>query len=58
VFVDAGDFKVNQRTVFELGGSSKNKIQINTQKDAYVVADNLEIGSENRIPLWLFGFLY
>jgi predicted AAA+ superfamily ATPase len=57
-FVDAGDFKVNQRTVFELGGPSKNKKQIHTQKDAYIVADNLEIGSENRIPLWLFGFLY
>jgi predicted AAA+ superfamily ATPase len=57
-FVDAGDFKVNQRTVFELGGPSKNKKQIHAQKDAYIVADNLEIGSENRIPLWLFGFLY
>jgi predicted AAA+ superfamily ATPase len=57
-FVDAGDFKVDQRTVFELGGPSKNKKQIQSQKDVYIVADNLEIGSENRIPLWLFGFLY
>jgi hypothetical protein len=23
-----------------------------------VAADNLEVGTENRIPLWMFGLLY
>lgn len=26
--------------------------------DAYIAADNVEYGSYNKIPLWLFGFLY
>ena len=25
---------------------------------SYVVADNIEIGYGNKIPLWLFGFMY
>jgi len=25
---------------------------------AYIVADNIEYGFANKIPLWLFGFLY
>jgi predicted AAA+ superfamily ATPase len=27
-------------------------------QDSFVVADNIEIGFGNKIPLWLFGFLY
>ncbi len=26
--------------------------------DSHVVADNLEVGLGNKIPLWRFGFLY
>jgi hypothetical protein len=26
--------------------------------DSYVVNDDVEIGMGNKIPLWLFGFLY
>lgn len=25
---------------------------------SFVVADNIEVGFGNKIPLWLFGFLY
>jgi hypothetical protein len=36
------------------------KCKINTicVFDAFVVKDDIEIGSGNIIPLWLFGFLY
>jgi len=32
--------------------------QIQKEENAYIVADNIEIGPKNKIPLWLFGFLY
>ncbi|GAH48766.1 unnamed protein product, partial [marine sediment metagenome] len=27
-------------------------------KNAYLVTDDIEYGFDNKIPLWLFGFLY
>lgn len=35
-----------------------NKKQILNADNAFVVADNIEYGFENKIPLWLFGFMY
>lgn len=32
--------------------------QIADLPDSYVVADNIETGYGNKIPLWLFGFIY
>ncbi|WP_457560701.1 ATP-binding protein [Caminibacter sp.] len=52
-----GDFLVNGYT-FEIGGKNKTKKQIKDLENAYVIADDIEIGSGNKIPLWLFGFLY
>lgn len=37
---------------------TKSKKQIKNIANAYIVRDNIEIGSNNIIPLWLFGFLY
>lgn len=54
----AGDFLVDQKFVFEIGGRSKGYKQIAEQKDAFIVKDGIEIGAMNVIPLWLFGFLY
>ena len=53
-----GDFIVDDKYIFEVGGKYKTKKQILNQPDAFVVKDNLEIGVLNNIPLWLFGFLY
>ena len=53
-----GDFMVDERYIFEVGGRSKTKKQIKNLDEAWVVADDIEIGSEKKIPLWLFGFLY
>ena len=52
------DFLVNNTYTFEVGGKNKKDAQIKELKEAYVVADNIEIGYRNKIPLWLFGMLY
>jgi len=55
---DGGDFIVNDRYTFEVGGKGKNKKQIKNTPDSYIVSDDIEIGVSNKIPLWLFGFVY
>lgn len=62
-YTEQGDFLVDtyQATYhFELGGKGKGKDfrQIRHLDNAFVVADDIEVGAGNRIPLWLFGFLY
>ena len=52
-----GDFIVNN-TIFEIGGKNKTSKQIKGIENSYVVVDDIEIGHKNKIPLWLFGFLY
>jgi predicted AAA+ superfamily ATPase len=52
------DFLVANKFTFEIGGKNKSKKQIKNTANAYVVKDDIEIGSNNIIPLWLFGFLY
>jgi predicted AAA+ superfamily ATPase len=53
-----GDFLVQERYTFEIGGSGKKYDQIAGIKDSYIASDNIEYGFGNKIPLWLFGFLY
>lgn len=53
-----GDFLVDKKVLFEVGGKKKNFNQIAEHPSAYVVSDNLEIGVQRKIPLWLLGFLY
>ncbi|MFN4971607.1 MAG: ATP-binding protein [Bacteroidota bacterium] len=53
-----GDFLVNGKYTFEVGGKSKSKKQIKSVKNSYIAADMLEYGFDTKIPLWLFGFLY
>ena len=53
-----GDFLIDGRYTFEVGGKNKGYVQIADIKDSFIAADNLEVGYGNKIPLWLFGFLY
>jgi predicted AAA+ superfamily ATPase len=53
-----GDFLVDETFTVEIGGKSKSSTQISGIPNAWIAADDLEIGSSNKIPLWLFGFLY
>lgn len=55
---ERGDFVIDGEATVEIGGKSKTASQIRTERNAYVVVDDVEIGAGRRIPLWLFGFLY
>ncbi|MDD2735021.1 MAG: AAA family ATPase [Desulfuromonadaceae bacterium] len=54
----SGDFIVNGQHTFEIGGKKKGFKQVSGVADAFVVADDIETGFKNKIPLWIFGFLY
>ncbi|QIL40701.1 ATP-binding protein [Pedobacter sp. HDW13] len=53
-----GDFLIDDIYTFEVGGTGKTNKQIEGINKAYLALDNLESGINNKIPLWLFGFLY
>ena len=53
-----GDFLVDGDWLFEVGGKGKKFDQIKDLAKSYVAYDDVEIGIGNKIPLWLFGFLY
>lgn len=57
-FAKDGDFLIDNRYLFEIGGKGKGFAQIRDIPDSYVAADDIEFGFGNKIPLWLFGFLY
>jgi hypothetical protein len=52
-----GDVKC-ENYIFEIGGAGKDLAQIKEQKNAFVVADDILFGSNRKLPLYLFGFLY
>ena len=53
-----GDFLIDHKYVVEIGGKNKSFKQIKDVENSFVISDDIEIGVGNRIPLWLFGFLY
>ena len=53
-----GDFLVNGKYLFEVGGESKEFDQIAGIPDSYLAIDGIETGYSARIPLWMFGLLY
>ena len=57
-FSGIGDFEVDGKFVFEVGGKGKGFGQIKDVPNSYVVNDDIEVGIGNKIPLWMFGFLY
>jgi predicted AAA+ superfamily ATPase len=60
-FPETGDLLAEGKYLIEAGGKRKTMRQlIRTPEifDAYIAADDIEYGHDNKIPLWLFGFLY
>ena len=53
-----GDFKVDGKYTFEIGGRSKDFSQIAGVKDSYVFADDWDMPDGAKLPLWMLGFLY
>ena len=44
--------------VFEVGGASKTRKQLMGNRDAYLVKDDILVGSRSTIPLYAFGLIY
>ena len=55
---EQGDFKVDGKWTFEVGGEKKTFDQIADLKDAYLLVDDIEYPHGNKLPLWMVGFLY
>ncbi len=53
-----GDFKVDGKYTFEIGGRSKDYSQIAGVKDSYIFADDWDMPDGAKLPLWMLGFLY
>ena len=53
-----GDFMVDDQWIFEVGGRKKEFTQIQNLDHAFLACDDIEHGIGNKVPLWLFGFLY
>ena len=57
-YTGIGDFVVDGKWTFEVGGRGKGFAQIADIQRSFVVNDDVAVGTGNKIPLWLFGFLY
>ncbi|MBI4649983.1 ATP-binding protein [Candidatus Desantisbacteria bacterium] len=60
-FPDKTDFMDNTGRYFEVGGKGKTDKVKNiesTSKNHFTICDDINIGFKNKIPLWVFGFLY
>ncbi len=53
-----GDFLLDRTYLFEVGGKGKGLSQIADKPNSFVIADDIETGIGNKIPMWLLGFLY
>ena len=55
---EMGDVLVDDKYLFEVGGKKKGYHQIADFPNSFVVADGIDVGIGNKIPLYLFGMLY
>lgn len=53
-----GDFLIDSKYTFEIGGVNKSFEQIKDLENSYLVIDTDSSQNPKKIPLWLFGFLY
>ncbi|MCF8254027.1 MAG: AAA family ATPase [Bacteroidia bacterium] len=53
-----GDFLVDNKYVFEVGGKGKGRKQITGIENAWIVKDDIEFPVNGAIPLWMFGLIY
>ena len=54
----SADFTIDHQYTVEVGGRSKDGKQIAGLQNSFIAADGEEYVLGNKIPLWLFGFLY
>lgn len=56
-YPNAGDFTIDELTI-EVGGKNKNTSQVKHLDNYLIASDDIETGGGNKVPIWLFGFLY
>jgi len=54
----SADFTIDHQYTIEVGGRSKDGKQIAGVSDSFIASADEEYVLGNKIPLWLFGFLY
>lgn len=47
-----------KRYIFEIGGKNKTAKQITQIPNAYIIADEVNIGTSKKIPIWLMALLH
>ena len=57
-YAKQGDFVIDRKYTIEVGGANKDGKQVANVENSFIAADNIEYALGNKIPLWLFGFLY
>ena len=58
IIANHGDYIIDGKYTFEIGGSGKKFSQIADIPDSYLAVDNIVTGFGAHIPLYLFGMLY
>lgn len=53
-----GDFKVDGRWIFEVGGKDKSFDQIADLPNSFILADSIEFAIGKKLPIWIVGMLY
>lgn len=57
-YAKQGDFVIDRKYTIEVGGANKDGKQVANVENSFIAADNIEYALGNKVPLWLFGFLY
>jgi hypothetical protein len=53
-----GDFKVDGKWIFEVGGADKSFEQIADVPNSYILADAIEFPVGKKLPIWVVGMAY
>ena len=53
-----GDYLIDHKLTFEIGGKSKDGKQIAQTENAYIISDDFDYPLGNKLPMWLFGLMY
>lgn len=54
----SGDFLIDHKLTFEIGGKAKDGKQVAQTENAYIASDESDYPMGNKLPLWLFGLMY
>ena len=55
-YSESGDFEIED-TILEIGGKNKTRKQFKGKLNSYIFSDNLLIGTKDKLPLYLLGFI-